>query len=152
MHFVVKTLNLAQVNIIPKQVNLAIVPSQISDVGAVTAILHMHTHAHTHTHTHTHTHAHAHTHTHTHTHKHKHMHMHIHMHTLKCQHYLSCDGCCANVCFYEFLELRITGRALQNLTAIQMMRILRIGQHAARAVRTAVEKVLLTSSVLTVRK
>ena len=27
-----------------------------------------------------------------------------------------------------------------------MMRILRIGEHAARAVRTAVEKVLLTSS------
>jgi len=49
------------------------------------------------------------------------------------------------VLFQEFLELRITGRVLQNLTAIQMMRILRIGEHAARAVRTAVEKILMTS-------
>ena len=40
------------------------------------------------------------------------------------------------------MEHRITGRVLQNLTAIQMMRILRIGEHAARAVRATVEKLL----------
>jgi len=47
------------------------------------------------------------------------------------------------------LELRITGRVLQNLTAIQMMRILRIGEHAARAVRATVEKLLEMTPALT---
>ena len=44
------------------------------------------------------------------------------------------------------MEHRITGRVLQNLTAIQMMRILRIGEHAARAVRATVEKLLEMTS------
>ena len=39
MHFVVKSRHLAHRHMIPKQVNLAIVPSQISTVGAVAAIL-----------------------------------------------------------------------------------------------------------------
>ena len=39
MHFVVKAPNLAHMYTTPKKVNLAIVPSQISPVGAVTAIL-----------------------------------------------------------------------------------------------------------------
>ena len=38
MHFVVKAPNLAHMYITPKKVNLAIVPSQISPVGAVAAI------------------------------------------------------------------------------------------------------------------
>ena len=46
------------------------------------------------------------------------------------------------------MEHRITGRVLQNLTAIQMMRILRIGEHAARAVRATVEKLLEMASAL----
>ena len=39
MNFVVKALNLAHMYMTPKKVNLAIVPSQISSVGAVAAIL-----------------------------------------------------------------------------------------------------------------
>ena len=39
MHFVVKAPNLAHMYMTPKKVNLAIVPSQISPVGAVAAIL-----------------------------------------------------------------------------------------------------------------
>ena len=38
MHFVVKALHLAQMYNIPNQVNLAILPSQISPVGVVAAI------------------------------------------------------------------------------------------------------------------
>ena len=38
MHFVVKAPNLAHMYMTPKKVNLAIVPSQISPVGAVAAI------------------------------------------------------------------------------------------------------------------
>ena len=46
------------------------------------------------------------------------------------------------------MEHRITGRVLQNLTAIQMMRILRIGEHAARAVRATVDTLLEMTSAL----
>ena len=41
MHVVVKARNLAHMYVISKQENLAIVPSQISPVGAVAAILKM---------------------------------------------------------------------------------------------------------------
>ena len=46
------------------------------------------------------------------------------------------------------MEHRITGRVLQNLTAIQMMRILRIVEHAARAVRATFETLLEMTSAL----
>ena len=41
MHFVVKAPNLAHMYMTPKKVNLAIVPSQISPVGAVATIFKM---------------------------------------------------------------------------------------------------------------